>query len=269
MQDAWAALVQNMPAMDTLSRASDLRLNRPSAMAEDDRTRLREAAKEFEALLLYQMMKVMRETIEESEFTGVGLGRSVYTELFDQELARTMADRGALGIADLLIRNLSDPAGEPEESRVPENINSGRSAPAPTAPDPDAQDIPDFRLPVRAHFSSAFGMRKDPFTHEMRMHRGVDIAAPEGTRVHAAKEGRVVHSGFQPGYGNTVVVRHSGGFETRYAHLGSLAVKAGDTLREYQLLGTVGTTGRSTGPHLHFEVRRDGAAVDPKAWLAD
>jgi murein DD-endopeptidase MepM/ murein hydrolase activator NlpD len=269
MQDAWSTPVQNLPGTDTLSRTADLRLTRPGAKSEDDATRLREAAKEFEALFLYQMMKVMRETIEESELTDTGMGSSVYTELFDQELARSMADRGALGIADLLIRGLSDRGQAPEEILQPESSDRPPAALPPVETKSDAQDIPDFQLPVHAHFSSAFGPRKDPFTHETRMHRGVDIAAPEGTEVRAAQAGRVVYSGYQPGYGNLVVVEHSGGFETRYAHLGSLSVRAGDTLLEKQVLGTVGSTGRSTGPHLHFEVRRDGNAVDPKAWVAE
>ena len=124
-------------------------------------------------------------------------------------------------------------------------------------------------MPVHAHLSSAFGTRKDPFTHEMRFHRGVDLAAPSGMEVRAACAGRVVSSGFEKGYGNTVVVQHPGGFETRYAHLGTLQVKTGDTLQPKQVLGTVGSTGRSTGPHLHFEVSRHGIKLDPAALLAD
>ena len=91
----------------------------------------------------------------------------------------------------------------------------------------------------------------------------LDLAAPEGMKVAAALPGKVISAGYQRGYGRTVLLQHSGGLQTRYAHLGSINVKAGDGVASEETLGTVGNTGRSTSPHLHFEVIRMGEPVDP------
>jgi murein DD-endopeptidase MepM/ murein hydrolase activator NlpD len=269
MSDVLSARLMNPAAAGAPDRLAASWPQKPGKGRGEDAAALREAAKEFEALFLSYMLNVMRESIEDSGLTDSGLGRDIYTELFDQELARSLAGRGALGIADLLMRKLSDPTpADIPDSRTPD-LPAATSPPAPEAAPRDDEEVPDFRMPVHAHLSSGFGIRKDPFTDETRFHRGIDLAAPAGMEVRAACAGRVVFSGSAKGYGNTVVLQHPGGFETRYAHLGTLAVKAGDTLQPRQVLGTVGNTGRSTGPHLHFEVSRQGVRVDPAALLAD
>jgi murein DD-endopeptidase MepM/ murein hydrolase activator NlpD len=96
-----------------------------------------------------------------------------------------------------------------------------------------------------------------------KFHAGVDLRAAYGTEVPAAAAGEVTFAGDQTGYGTTVVVRHGDGFETRYAHLSSSEVQAGDQVQAGQSVGRVGNSGRSTGAHLHFEVRRNGQQVDP------
>jgi len=98
-------------------------------------------------------------------------------------------------------------------------------------------------------------------------HPGFDLAAVTGTQVAAAARGTVVHAGPAGTYGNLVTVRHDNGFETRYAHLSAVDVKVGDVVEAGQDVGKVGTTGYSTGPHLHFEVRHDGVAIDPAPLL--
>jgi murein DD-endopeptidase MepM/ murein hydrolase activator NlpD len=103
----------------------------------------------------------------------------------------------------------------------------------------------------------------------MRFHKGLDLAAPEGTPVRAALGGEVVYAGYDGSYGNTVVIRHGDGLQTRYAHLEATDVKRGDLVTQEQVLGKVGSTGHSTGPHLHFEVIRDGERIDPGQALAD
>lgn len=269
MQDALAARLLNHAGMDALDRSTLSPAQKKASGTGDDAARLRSAAKEFEALFLNYLLNVMRETIEDSGLSEKGLGESTYTELFDQEVARSLAARGALGISDILVRKLSGQA--PAAGPGTEHESAPRLSPAsgPGLHSGGLDEVPDFRMPVQAHFSSSFGIRKDPFTHEMRMHRGVDIAAPEGLEVRAACAEQVVFSGYEKGYGNTVVVQHPGGFETRYAHLGKLLVSAGDLLQTEQVLGTVGNTGRSTGPHLHFEVSRYGDRIDPKPLLPE
>lgn len=120
-----------------------------------------------------------------------------------------------------------------------------------------------FARPVSGQITSRFGMRFHPILKVTKLHTGVDIAAPSGTPVAAAGDGVVVHAGWWGGYGNCVVVAHGNGRSTLYAHCSSLAVSDGARVRRGQTIGRVGSTGFSTGPHLHFEVRVNGKPVDP------
>jgi len=117
--------------------------------------------------------------------------------------------------------------------------------------------------PARGSLTSGFGLRRHPLFGIARMHQGVDIAAPWGTPVWAAAAGTVVYAGWFGGYGKLVVVDHGGGVATLYGHLSSIAVSPGDRVAAGDVLGRVGSTGYSTGPHLHFEIRVDGRPVDP------
>ena len=116
--------------------------------------------------------------------------------------------------------------------------------------------------------SSGFGFRKDPFTGGVGFHRGMDIAAPAGTAVYPVRGGKVTFSGRQKGYGNVVIVDHGDGFVTKYGHNRANLVDAGTVVGPGTILGEVGSTGRSTGPHLHFEVSYDGNNVRPDTVLA-
>ncbi|MGI9604244.1 MAG: M23 family metallopeptidase, partial [Acidimicrobiales bacterium] len=100
-----------------------------------------------------------------------------------------------------------------------------------------------------------------------RMHQGIDIAAPSGTPVYAAAGGTVIQAGFNGGYGNAVVIDHGGGLSTVYAHHSSLTVSAGQSVGAGTQVGLMGSTGNSTGPHVHFEVRINGTPYDPLAYL--
>lgn len=118
--------------------------------------------------------------------------------------------------------------------------------------------------PVAGVMTSTFGPRKHPILGTVRIHKGVDWAAPVGTPVAAAYDGEIVYQGDGAGYGNVVRIQHEGGRETRYAHLSKFATAgAGTRVKAGDVIGYVGTTGLSTGPHLHFEVYQNGAAVDP------
>jgi murein DD-endopeptidase MepM/ murein hydrolase activator NlpD len=126
---------------------------------------------------------------------------------------------------------------------------------------------PHFVLPVAGRPSSGYGLRSDPIHGGTVNHPGFDLAAASGTEVTAAASGTVVHAGPAGTYGNLVTLRHDNGFETRYAHLSAVDVKVGDVVDAGADLGKVGTTGYSTGPHLHFEVRHDGKTIDPAPLL--
>lgn len=122
-------------------------------------------------------------------------------------------------------------------------------------------------LPVQARVSSEFGPRTHPVSGERHQHSGIDFAAPAGSPVRAAAAGTVSFAGERGAYGNLVIILHPDGAETYYAHQRDLSVRAGQAVSAGQMVGTVGSTGRSTGPHLHFELRRDGRPVDPRGAL--
>ena len=124
-----------------------------------------------------------------------------------------------------------------------------------------------FRWPVMGKISSVFGWRRSPFGRRRVFHSGLDIRAPRGRGIVAAGEGRVVHSGWMGGYGKTVVISHPGGLSTLYGHCSSLLVRNGASVKAGQLIARVGSTGRSTGNHLHFEVRRNGTPMSPLRYL--
>ncbi|HIL81136.1 MAG TPA: LysM peptidoglycan-binding domain-containing protein [Myxococcales bacterium] len=124
-----------------------------------------------------------------------------------------------------------------------------------------AQTSLRFAWPVRGRLSSRFGMRKG------RPHEGIDVAASRGTPIHAAESGRVIHSGRLSGYGKVVIVKHAGAYRTVYAHASKLLVRKGAFVERGQTIALVGSTGRSTGPHVHFEIRRSETPHNPLAFL--
>lgn len=116
--------------------------------------------------------------------------------------------------------------------------------------------------------SSAFGYRVDPFLRRPAFHAGLDLVAPEGAEVRATADGSVIFAGLNGGYGKMVEVRHAKGVTTRYGHLSAILVSPGEKVAAGDIIGRVGSTGRSTGPHLHYETRRAGTALDPAVFLA-
>ncbi len=118
-------------------------------------------------------------------------------------------------------------------------------------------------VPLTGVISSAFGEREHPTTGEADFHTGLDIAAKEGTAIHAAADGIVENSGWHDSYGNYILLKHSDNFRTLYAHCQKLIAKSGDLIRRGERIALVGSTGFSTGPHLHFECIVDGMRVEP------
>ncbi|MCA6121597.1 peptidoglycan DD-metalloendopeptidase family protein [Bradyrhizobium sp. WSM 1704] len=126
-----------------------------------------------------------------------------------------------------------------------------------------------YRKPVvgEVEFTSGFGVRTDPFLGRPAMHTGLDFRAAQGDPVRVTANGKVVSAGWAGGYGRMVEVDHGNGLSTRYGHLSEIGVKVGESVKIGQVIGAVGSTGRSTGPHLHYETRIDGEAVDPQKFL--
>ena len=118
-------------------------------------------------------------------------------------------------------------------------------------------------LPGFTRISSPFGNRPDPFTQRTAFHSGIDVPAPMGVNILAAESGTVIFSGWQGGYGNTIIINHGNGMHTMYAHASSLVARAGQNVARGDVIARVGSTGRSTGNHLHFEVRVNGSLTNP------
>lgn len=269
---------------------------------------MRTAVREMESLFAYEMVKAMRSASGTSAAGGSGFGGDVYGSLFDMELARLLSSRNGLGLQEMLLKGLGQSAytkDSKENQNVTEEIDAAPSTAASSAAAPSAivpsiaapsaivpstaapavsgphthdplESVPavtisdEGALPIRegGRVSSAFGYRKDPFTGEAKFHHGVDIAAAEGTEVYPAKGGEVTFSGYQKGYGNLVVVDHGDGIVTKYAHNRANRVATGDRVGADTVIAEVGSTGRSTGPHLHFEVQYEGQKVPPQAIFA-
>lgn len=132
----------------------------------------------------------------------------------------------------------------------------------------DSNAMLDFVPVQEGYVSSSFGRRSDPITGRIAMHTGTDFSAPRGTPIFAVGAGVVTFSGRNGAYGNMVEISHGDGYKTRYAHAHELKVEKGDLVSKGQQIATVGSTGRSTGPHLHFEVYRNGMAVNPARYIA-
>jgi murein DD-endopeptidase MepM/ murein hydrolase activator NlpD len=130
------------------------------------------------------------------------------------------------------------------------------------------RDITPTLWPTLSHtVTSGFGIRYDPFTEQPAMHAGIDFAGRTNDPIYATAEGKVTEAGFDSTHGNHVTIRHGNGLETAYLHMSKLLVKPGQTVKKGEQIGLMGTTGRSTGTHLHYEVHRGGVAVDPRPYL--
>jgi peptidoglycan hydrolase FlgJ len=326
-----------------------------------DETAVRRMAAQFEALLLNQLTASLNPPQEEegeeglfSNSGGLGLSRQMFSEQF----AKTMAENGGIGLADMIVKQVkhntagalkgregvralataralrSDRSATPATAAAATQANAGNEeypdaiiiseANSPSSANANAvvkndsvfqpaaasatrprrvhpnnvaasprtlnpietnheNSIPlttgagvrtamgsvSLHLPIRGSIRSEFGPRRDPINGRPRFHQGVDIAATRGTPIEAAAAGTVVFAGRNKGYGNMVMIEHADGRRTLYAHAERLFVHAGDTVTGGQTIAAVGSTGHSTGPHLHFEVREGNRALNPLSVLAN
>jgi len=228
---------------------------------------LRQLSQQFESMLMSEILSSLSDTMsgEEGEDSfGGALSGVLWLEMTQQ----LTAERG-LGLADAIYRQLSRDRleGGALGSSLP-------SLPAPSSPPPssplsiEAMESSAPLRPVAGPVTSRFGLRNDPYDQSRRFHGGLDVAAVEGAPVSVTESGRVVFAGNRGDYGNVVIVEHEGGVRTLYAHLSRIDVEPGDALRRGARLGAVGSTGRATGAHLHFEVADGDTKLDPEAWLA-
>ncbi len=148
----------------------------------------------------------------------------------------------------------------------PKNMSNNVSAPSANTKNTsiNPSKVVEFEIPVKGRISSNFGNRFHPIDKKVKFHGGLDIAARRGTPIAAAADGIVTFSGRRGGYGNMVIIEHSDGKISRYAHADRLVVKKGQEVYKGQKIATVGSTGKATGPHVHFEVRENNFPIDPK-----
>jgi len=240
--------------VDILGVASSLASQAQGLPSPGERTR--EAAASFESYMLEMMIKEMRKTVPEGMFQSAGV--EVFSGMFDQAIAREIADAGGLGLVAAMA--LGEDGAACAAVRAGPEPGSARLA-APRAP------FAGCAPPVVGRVSSPFGDRVDPFEGGRRFHRGLDVAAPEGTPIHSLADGVVTMAQERAGYGRVVVVEHADGWSSLYAHCDAMDVTPGQRVARGEVLGTVGSSGRSTGPHLHLELHLHGTAVDPASSL--
>lgn len=228
-----------------------------------------------------ELISMIREVFPEAE----GIARMEARQLAFAERLTLYADRRAAR-AEQAIRQLGlDPRavvaaneeamGGPLESLASEGDGSldprferlGLSLARMSALERGLNQIPQVMPADLNSISSGFGYRRDPFSGGAAMHRGLDFRAPYGSPIHAAADGRVSYVGWKSGYGKVVEIDHGAGLVTRYAHMSRFNAQVGAAVSAGDVIGAIGNTGRSTGPHLHFEVRINNNAVNPRPFL--
>jgi murein DD-endopeptidase MepM/ murein hydrolase activator NlpD len=274
--------------MDALARLGRTPAQAP-AKADADAD-ARKVAAQFETLLLGELVKAMRASTAFSEEGSDSFAQGTYTEMFDQSLVDAAV--GGLGMGDALVRQLGGSGGAattipskpwipqaatatpfPEQDDRPwrpnpKKVRAAGEAPSAIGTTFDAGAPTPGLWPVDGgNQSSDYGFRMHPIHNERRFHAGLDIAAPEGREIRAVQRGTVTFAGRHKGFGNMVELRHPDGVVTRYAHASRLHVREGDVVDVGETIADVGSTGQSTGPHLHFEVREKGRTIDPHDYL--
>ena len=232
--------MESVPNQSLSAAAPIVRIAGKTGEAKSDE--LKNATQEFEAIFVSYLLKVMRSTVEPADTEGSSSGKDIYLDLFDNEIALNIARTRGLGIGEMMYEQLK---ASPEFGVSRKEISA----------------------PVQGPVTSGYGLRDDPFSGVARFHKGIDIAAPEGTPFRAASGGTVLFAGVLGGYGNAVVIENSKGDRSLYGHAAQLLVRSGDLVHADQVIGMVGRTGRATGSHLHFEAEVNGQPVDPQALL--
>jgi len=241
-------------SIDSLTPAAMLATQQALPDASDLKGKdMGEAAEQFEGYMVEMMVREMRKTIPKGMFHSNAV--DLFGGVLDQEISKSIARAGGLGFGKMLSphsESRSQSLGHPRPVRM--------VAPGETR---RAINTMDGVLPVDGVVTSTFGRRHDPFHGKQSSHKGLDIAAPSGTSIQPVRAGTVVSAGRRGGYGNVVVLDHGDGTTSLYAHCKDIKVQAGARVELGDVIATVGSTGRSTGPHLHLEIHRNGQAVDP------
>ncbi len=223
------------------------------ASSEKNMEQAWKAAKKFEAYYVGFVYQTGMNSIPKSEDLGNSINQEVYQGFFSQAISDQVekSPRG-IGLAEMIMK-----------SKRPVSASFTQDFKPLSAP---VLDNPDFYLP-EVRVTSEYGLREHPITGDQKFHKGLDMAYAKGTPIQAAADGEVVFSGKKGGYGNTVVIQHAKGYTSLYGHADENIVKVGEKVKKGAVIAYSGSTGHSTGPHLHFEIRKDGKTLDPKKLL--
>jgi len=225
------------------------RVRLDESMRRQQQARYHLAALASERTQLAAAAEAQRRTVavEVTQLENLSAAQEAQLERFIQERQRIEAARRAAEAEAR--RRAAQLAGQ---ELPPSAVDGGPSA---------------FAWPASGPITDPFGMRLHPVTHQWRMHNGLDIGAPMGATITASAAGKIIYAGWEGGYGNTIIIDHGGAASTLYGHCSQLFVSDGQDVAQGQAIGAVGSTGVSTGPHLHFEIRINGVAVDPSSRL--
>lgn len=260
----------------------------------DEATRdgkIKRVAIQFEQMLIDELLKsALKDEKEDSDGDEEDAPLMTFAPVNDFKkmlLSQHISDNGGLGYQEIIeqqirqkYQDIDNAAKVDKENAVTIDLKSIPLVPAKTTTSssstqkkankffntvPGVTDFDSLPViqPVDSNISSNFGWREDPIDGETRFHKGIDFKTPFNTPVKSIMEGEVTFSGWNGGYGNMVEITHADGHITRYGHLSSLKVTKGDKVTTGEVIALSGSTGRSTGPHLHFEVRKDDMAINP------
>lgn len=239
--------------------------NQRDALAELTAAQTRAGVARDEADAAWQQAEAARQAAQQA-LEDARAARRAAAQAADEVAALVDTRTEALEVAEQ-----ERERAEAELARVEQELREWEEANRDTSPElPSGTTL---RMPVDGVKTSDYGMRVNPITGEERLHAGVDLAAASGTPIWAATGGTVIQAGWSSGYGNFTCLSHGTyegqGLSTCYAHQSEILVSGGQSVQAGAVIGRVGSTGNSTGPHLHFEVRRDGSPTDPLPWLPD
>lgn len=219
-------------------------IKREKALLESQKSLLEEEKRK--SILLKQQQEEHKRELEQEKRERSALLKEIESKRIEYERALEELERNSREIEQMLLNLEKTPEGQ---KRLATPWRGG------------------FIYPVRGQLTSRFGMRTHPIYGIRKMHTGIDLSAPAGTRIKAAAGGVVVFAGWWGGYGKVVIIDHGGGISTLYAHCSAIYVSNGQKVAQGEVIAEVGSTGLSTGPHLHFEVRKNGKPVDPLSYL--
>ena len=178
-----------------------------------------------------------------------------------QEMAPSESQEEMLSTTEMMIERLVMQIDRETEQRLQSNASNGKGKSV-------IASLPSIK-PIEGFITSDFGMRMHPIHRQMIFHAGTDFSAPVGTKVMATADGTVAYSGFESGYGKKVIIDHGNGYQTIYAHLSKAVIRQGQHVKRGDTIAFSGNTGVSTGPHLHYEVRKDNMVINPTAFFSD